>query len=122
VNDLIKLTVDELREIVYDQLPQGYPQPSKEEEALAILARRAQANDALRLAAQEAVYQGLTERDNGVIELTPGEPLRARLLVLRNALAAAPAPSSSGAPAPADSQREAAIESLQERAAQDGSR
>lgn len=92
MTDLTKLTVDQLRaEILVPENGVTFE-----------LARRAQANDALRLAAQEAVYQGLTERDNGVIELTPGEPLRARLLVLRNALAAAPAPSSSGAPAPAD--------------------
>lgn len=114
MTDLTKLTVDQLRaEILVPENGVTFAEATNE------LARRAQANDTLRLAAQEAVYQGLTERDNGVIELTPGEPLRARLLVLRNALAAAPAPSSSGAPAPADSQREAAIEAWRDMAMQD---
>lgn len=60
---------------------------------------RAQANDALRSAAEVAAKTMTTKS----------------LKALRAALAAAPAPSSSGASAPADSQREAVIGSWRER-------
>lgn len=52
------------------------------------IVRRAQANKQLQEAAYQTVYQGLTQRDNGVIELQPGEPLRARLILLHKALTA----------------------------------
>jgi len=84
MTDLTKLTIDELRNLATADFERDWDERF---EAVTELCRRIQTIHALQEAAQQAIYQGLTERDNGVIELQPGEPLRAKLIVLRNALA-----------------------------------
>lgn len=107
MTDWTNKTVDELRASVYG---------INGRDAADELARKAQANDALRSAAQ---WVATAERDLQASALVNDglfnaklEQLQERCGDLRQALAAAPAPSSSGAPAPADSQREAAIEAF----------
>lgn len=109
MTDLSKLTVAELRQIIHDGSDIYGPGSDSDHLAFAAaldeLARKAQANDALRSAAQ---WVATAERDLQASALVNDglfnaklEQLQERCGDLRDALAAAaPAPSSSGAPAP----------------------
>lgn len=116
MNDLIKLTVDELRLLYYGPTCADVAGVDLFDE----LARRAQANGAMRATLSNWCVQfGAALCPTAGSADSFGDGMRAAKEQVSRILAAAPTAASSGAPAPADSQREAAIEAWRDMAMQD---